>query len=312
MSKLFLIGNGFDIDHDLKTAYEDFRQYLLKNNSEINMDSLIMPEETMQPDGGLTYNEDEVISLLFYLINEAESNTEKWSNIEHSLGYLNFDEAFEWGDILDKEGDIDLPKMASRNEGIASQLKIPTLTIQSLFSEWVDTIELDLAIPKEDFRRLIDCNALFLTFNYTGTLEEVYEILEEKVCHIHGKQGEEIFFGHGNVEDNTDLYMRTHIGSQDGLNEINQQLRKRTEAAMDNNQDFFDNLVEIDVKEIYSYGFSFSEVDKIYLEEICNNIDTRNIIWYFNDYDEGNHSQYEMILEECGYRGVYSTFHIEN
>ncbi|WP_276495249.1 AbiH family protein [Bacillus nitratireducens] len=61
MSKLFLIGNGFDIDHDLKTAYEDFRKYLLKNNSEINMDSLIIPEETMQPDGGLTCNEDEVI-----------------------------------------------------------------------------------------------------------------------------------------------------------------------------------------------------------------------------------------------------------
>lgn len=312
MNKLFLIGNGFDIDHDLKTSYEDFRQYLLENNPEINMNYLVVPEETMQPDGGITYNENEVLSMLFYLINEAESNTEKWSDIECSLGCLNFDEAFEWWDIRDKEGDIDLPKTARRNEGIASQLEIPTLTIQNLFTEWIDTIEIDLVVPKEEFRRLVDINDCFLTFNYTETLEEVYEVPQENICHIHGKQGEEIFFGHGNLEDNTELYMRKYIGSENSLNKINRELRKQTEAALINNRVFFDNLVGTDVKEIYSYGFSFSEVDKIYLKEIFNKIDTENIIWYFNDFDKWNHSQYKITLEECGYEGTYSTFHIKN
>lgn len=30
--RLFIIGNGFDLAHGLKTKYEDFRKYLEENN----------------------------------------------------------------------------------------------------------------------------------------------------------------------------------------------------------------------------------------------------------------------------------------
>ena len=44
---------------------------------------------------------------------------------------------------------------------------------------------------------LIESKDVFLNFNYTETLEIVYQVKAEKVCHIHGKRGEELIFGHG-------------------------------------------------------------------------------------------------------------------
>ena len=52
MAKLFIIGNGFDSAHKLKTSYNHFREYLLSNNPEINMEELIIPEEIHDKDGG--------------------------------------------------------------------------------------------------------------------------------------------------------------------------------------------------------------------------------------------------------------------
>lgn len=314
MTKLFIIGNGFDSAHNLRTSYNHFREYLLSNNPETNMEEFIIPEETEDHKGGITYNQTEVLSMLFYLINEAERDTEEWNSIESSLGNLNFSEAFDWlDDIRDKEGDINYFHTASRNNEIASKLVIPTTTIQQLFSDWVNTINVDLAKPKKGFQELVDTQDYFLTFNYTDTLQDVYGIEENNICHIHGRQFLEIFFGHGNTKDRTEDYMSDYIGAEDGLSEINRQLRKKVEKALENNLDFFDELEYAHIKEIYSYGFSFSKVDTIYLKEICKRINTENVTWYFNDHRaEEDHPKFKVVLRECGYKGFFSTFHVAN
>ncbi|KXI45180.1 hypothetical protein ACS95_00385 [Bacillus cereus] len=312
VKKLFVIGNGFDISHGLKTTYDDFRKYLISDH-EIEMDSLVIPESTQMPDGEIKYNELEILSMLFFLISEAESNTEKWSNVEASLANLNFDEAFDcYSEVLDKDGDLDLWKTSYNNEDIASNLVIPSLTIQQLFSNWINTIDIISVKTKVDFLKLIEEEDLFLTFNYTDTLEGVYHVSNERICYIHGKQNEEIYFGHGNNEDKTDYYMKNYIGSENGLVEIHEQLRKKTEIALKENMHFFENLTDSNISEIYSYGFSFSEVDMIYLKEICKRMNTQKLIWYFNDFDEWNHNDYIDILIKCGFKGDFSTFNISN
>lgn len=312
MNKLFIIGNGFDCAHSLKTTYDDFRTYLLSNHPEINMNEFITPEAQEQPDGGVEYDETEVLSMLFYLINEAESNADKWCDIESSLGRLDFSEAFDWyDDILDKDGDIDLFKTVYRNEDLSSVLVFPTTTIQELFYRWINTINISSVEPIGDFQMLLSDNDKFLTFNYTETLEEVYGVNEENICHIHGKQNEQIFFGHGNSEDNTDYFQKNHVGSEDNLTLIHNKLRKKTEVALKKNLDFFTNLENYEIGVIYSNGFSFSGVDEIYLAEICNRINTENIVWYFNDYDKKSKlKSYEDTLKKCGYKGTFDTFHI--
>ncbi|MFB5934557.1 AbiH family protein [Peribacillus frigoritolerans] len=175
----------------------------------------------------------------------------------------------------------------------------------------MNTISLDSVETNGDFRKLVNDQDLFFTFNYTDTLEEVYGIQEDNICHIHGKQNEEIFFGHGNFEDYTGSCIEKHIGTQDSLSKIYDQLRKRTDEALDNNLDFFYSLEEADINKIYSYGFSFSEVDMVYLQEICNQVNTKNMIWYFNNFDVSKHNKYKDVLRKCGYTGAFNTFHIK-
>lgn len=311
MTNLFIIGNGFDLSHGLKTSYQDFREFLLLNHPNIMMDELITPEGSMLPDGGIHYDEDKVLSMLFYLLNQAENDDAEWKDIETSLGRLDFSEVYDWqDDILDKDGDVDHWKTVYRNEDITDDLIIPTTAIQSYFSEWVDSIKISSVNPKEDFMSLVKDRDQFITFNYTDTLEEVYGIDESNICHIHGRQGEEIYFGHGNSEDNYETYMQRNIGSENGLSHIDRQLKKETEIAIEMNSDFFCDLEELNIEKIYSYGFSFSVVDKIYLEEICRLIKTEEVIWYFNDYDLTLIKEYKKILMRCGFKGSFNTFYI--
>lgn len=309
MNKLFVIGNGFDLSHDLKTSYEDFRKYL--NSDRIITTDLRVPGSQILPDGSIIYNEEEVISMLFYLISDAEGDTTKWSNIEASLAKLDFSLLFDqYDEILDKDGGINFWKTAYNNEDIASELKIPTLTIQKLFSDWVNTISISNAEAKNDFIKLTEKGSLFLNFNYTETLEEIYEISNERICYIHGKQNEKIYFGHGSTEDVTSYYMGKYIGSQDSISEIHQKLRKKTELALESKKYFFERLSVSDIKEIYSYGFSFSEVDMLYVKEICEQVDTQNTVWYFNDFDYYNHAMYKEKLLTYGFKGEFGIFNI--
>jgi hypothetical protein len=311
VANLFIIGNGFDLDHGLETSYNHFRKYLLSNYPDIKLDELIVPNERHLPDGGVEYDDVEVLSMLFYLINMAEQNEEKWSNIETALGALDFSEVFDWfDDILDKDGDVDMWKTAYRNEDLASQLVIPTTKIQYFFWDWVNSISLHSARPKRDFIKLLKDEDQFLSFNYTETLEIVYDISSEDICYIHGKQYEEIFFGHGNKEDYYDIYMVSHIGSQDGLSKIDEQLKKNTDKALEENMDFFESLRDANIINIYSYGFSFNEVDAIYFRELCKIINTENVTWYFNDYDKYDVEKYMEYLKNCEFKGVFKTFHI--
>ncbi|WP_100374796.1 bacteriophage abortive infection AbiH family protein [Bacillus sp. FJAT-45037] len=312
MGNLFVIGNGFDRSHGLPTSYQDFRDFCLSKSENITVDELIVPEEKLLPDGGLHYDEDEVLSMLFYLISTAEGSIDKWQDVENSLGRLDFDAVFDWvEDIKDKEGDVDHWKMAAVYGEIASGLVIPTARIQELFNQWVNSIDISLAAEKNDFKQILSQNDKFLTFNYTDTLEELYGIAEENVCHIHGRQYDEILFGHGDFEDHSEDHMARYIGSEDGLSRIHNQLRKDTDQALKVNINFFKELK--DIKTIYSYGFSFSKVDLVYLSVIFNQVDTSYVTWSFNDYEnQFVLRQWEGVLKELGFKGDFTTFTIKN
>lgn len=52
MNSLFVIGNGFDLAHGIKTSYEDFHQYLNDDNyPDALFDGYITPESRTIPDG---------------------------------------------------------------------------------------------------------------------------------------------------------------------------------------------------------------------------------------------------------------------
>lgn len=311
MKKLVIIGNGFDLSHGLKTSYENFQEYLKEKYPDSNGEALVVPEPIFMPDGDVQYDDVDTVNLLMCLINNAEPNGEKWSDLERSMGYFDFDEAFDFlPEELDEDDEPDMWKNSYNNEDLARNLVGPVQSIVDYFSEWVDTIDINEEIKiKGDFFKIIDkYNDFFLTFNYTKTLEVLYKA--RKVCHIHGEQGGKLLFGHGNDTDYYEENMNKNIGSEAPLQEIQDALRKNTKKAIKDNEKFFSSLSE-DIDKIYSYGFSFGDVDKIYIEEICNRLKTEKITWYFNDFDDlDKRKEYEQIIRFCGFKGEVDVYNI--
>jgi len=153
----------------------------------------------------------------------------------------------------------------------------------------------------------------FFSFNYTQTLEHIYDISEDNICHIHGvSKGtknlndsalEDLIFGHGCESFDTDV---TNIVST-----AYNITKKPVNQCIEKNLSFFEKLGGI--KNIYSYGFSFGDVDMPYMEKICHSIrNTTSVTWHFNDF---RIAEYRMLYEEkirkAGFKGTFDVFHID-
>jgi hypothetical protein len=273
-------------------------------------EEFVMPDVSMMSDGGESVDDETAISFIMRIISLTEGD--KWKDVETTLGILDYSECFDWMAYeRDSDGDIDLRKQANTNEDIATNLMLPMTKITEYFSDWIDTLEISDEISmKEDFAKLINVNEdLFLTFNYTETLEQVYGA--KNVCHIHGMQGEEILFGHGNDTDNSEENMKDYLGAENALDQIQASLRKDTAGALEQNIDFFDSI-DSRVDKVYSFGFSFSEVDAVYMEQICRRLTNPNVVWYLNGYDNKvKRYEYMKSISKCGYTGKFSTYSVK-
>jgi hypothetical protein len=258
------------------------------------------------PDGSENYDDFDVVGLLLEVISDVEPHGDRWSDLETSLGFLDLDEYLN--NRIEDDDDDDGHRVYSHQD-LTVNLVGAILEIKDYFSEWVEKIDIYSRSPKSDFMKLIDQEQdLFLTFNYTRTLELLYQA--KNICHIHGEQGGKLLFGHGNENDYTEEYMKRHMGSEDLRQTMLDQLRKNTEAAIKGKQDFFNNIAE-SVDKIYSFGFSFSKIDEVYIMEICSKLPTAHVTWYLNDYDDiAKRTEYTKVIKSCGFEGTFDTYHI--
>lgn len=306
MANLFIIGNGFDISHGLATSYQNFHDYLIENYPNASPDQAFsVPCPITMPNGSEEYNITEVVSIIMKLFNDIEGDN--WSNLEYSMGYLDYDDFLE---ILNPDDEDENEwHIAYDNQDVSSNLLDSILMITELFDDWIRTISISKnVVLKKDFKNLLNQHQdFFLTFNYTLTLEKIYGV--KNICHIHGKQGEKLHFGHGNTKDYYDDYLDTYPGAEDALNQLHNNLRKNTNQIFENNISFFNNLS--DISKIYSYGFSFADVDLLYIRELCKIINTKSIVWMLNDFDGyTKRNSYIRKIQECGFQGTFDTYHI--
>ena len=305
MKKLFIIGNGFDIAHGLPTKYSDFQNYLINKYPEASDENLVVPQSSIMPNGEERYDDNEVVGFLLKIISETEATGEAWKDLEITLGHLEFVEYFDtlnWCDDDDNEW-----HKVYRNEDIAANICHVVPMIKEYFSNWIDTIKIFHAKSKINFSNLIDLDRdFFLTFNYTETLEQIYKV--KNVYHIHGKRGGKLIIGHGNNTDYYESYMSRHIGAENYLCELQEEMKKDTQSIITQNKELFIKLGKVD--KIYSYGFSFSDVDMAYIRELCNMSKTENIVWYFNDYDKDKYETFKDKLVQCGFKGNFDIFKI--
>ena len=310
MKHLFIIGNAFDsILHCLPTEYTDFRSFIISRYPRAEEYMYTVPETIIMPDGDEVLDMEDAARYIVHVIDECDAV--KWTSLEKYLGCSIFDifhSDLESVDFYDSDKEV--KHAIYNNEELSHDIRLTFKYIKRLFFEWVDEELKTICLSdvwKEDVYDVLREGDGFLTFNYTKTLEEGYGINSEKICHIHGKVGDEyeqIFFGHGEMieyEDDREnpVLWADSLGADSNLIELKMELLKDTNKALENNIDFFEDMSE--VESIHSFGFGFGEVDMVYIEEIANRVNLGNVKWYINKYDR-DYTNIPGKLKELGFQ----------
>ncbi|WP_283610593.1 bacteriophage abortive infection AbiH family protein [Faecalispora anaeroviscerum] len=314
INNLFVIGNGFDIGHKMNTSYLEFKKWLVEEFPEaVDTSRFSLAYSTLMPDGDEYISDEDLASFLVYCIEETAGGN--WSNFEAALGEIEWSQFFdEVDDVMDRDGEIDPWKTAYAREDFTTMLSFNTSAFSKLFSRWINTISYPTNCTCNNFLSdEIKNSSIFLTFNYTKTLEDIYDISSKQICHIHGVQGGEIIVGHGidNINDDEDededYFERSYDFGMEGIDDIHNSLRKPTKKIIEHTP-FFNELQNHSVENIFSWGFSFSEVDQCYIKEICNRLDTKSITWHLYDIGNDEPEKFREILLKCGFKGIITTF----
>lgn len=194
-------------------------------------------------------------------------------------------------------------------------LAIPRIT--EFLSEWIHTVEISNSSLKK-FAAIINPDSdLFFTFNYTQTLEKIYGCPTGNICHIHGISSDDPFFqidelilGHcGRMDYSNDEGIPYEMGP--GLQSIYEQLRKDTANQICRHKDFFKKISSTSICMIYSFGFSFSDVDMPYMKKICDSLTTNNVTWFLSSYEnQSTRKEHEAKLRKCGFQGNFDLFSV--
>lgn len=179
--KLFIIGNGFDKGHGLKTGYWDFRTYL----------------ENLYPDFLYSFEEH------YYIYPRMVEGAKKkllWNELETNLANIDEDVIIEQAVSIDmglEGGDVGIED--TLYEYFTDEYKYIQLLAKYL-KQWARTIRIRDIERRTTLINEIE-DAVYITFNYTAILETVYKISERKIIHIHGSLRERDgvpILGHGN------------------------------------------------------------------------------------------------------------------
>lgn len=235
-------------------------------------------------------------------------DNEWWSDFENQLGSL---DAIQYSREVAFENQPDLTsdhcdRMWEEAEAeVENQLNDLYLDLRDCFHEWILQLNHPLKLQKIN---LTIQNSIFINFNYTKTLENLYGINKDNILHIHGciYEDENFILGHGrNDEDLAKLY-ENHANDKPKLYEqlaedaaiscVASQ-RKPVNELIRKYEGFFNAL--FDVSDIHVYGMSLSEIDMPYLNHILSIVKSAN--WEFSDFDGKNE---EKIKNFCNKNNI--------
>ncbi len=308
MSTLYLFGNGFDIAHGIKTPYSAFRSFLKKEHEEFltRFEAMyhIQPLDDSEP----WYSEN------------AQRKWEKrvlkdlWQCFEVEIGYPDVEGMYGFAlslvDGMPKEGIKDTLDYYWKNEyGFSAEL-------QKYVLEWLTTVDTSVAKCKKD--ALVNANKdVFINFNYTDTLEQVYGITN--VLHIHGGvpscSSVPPIMGHGNrylidyyirkAEKAGSEFIEWEASIDEAIVKYCKSLYKDTDAIIARNEKFFSSMGDID--QVVCLGLSFGDVDIPYLERVLREVrpTTKWMIYYYGD---ESHQRLESVFGILGIRRKFETY----
>jgi abortive infection AbiH-like protein len=273
MTKLYVIGNGFDLWHSLSTKYSDFYEFAKET-----LDDL-------EPYYYLDKNEDGL-----------------WSDFENSLGKFDWKLMYDTYDYTDITADNFKPSEAfGLEDELREQTDCHVQAVKDQFRSWIDGIDISVATKKLEF----DIDDRFINFNYTSTLQSVYGVKDEHIFHIHGKSEayDDLIFGHletmkeePELDENGDSNRTMFTDAENAAKYQFYAFQKPVNEIIKRNYDFFNNLS--DIKNIIVIGHSLNEIDLPYFEEIARNTGgAKWVIYYRKQKDKATHVK---KLLRCG------------
>lgn len=276
---LFIIGNGFDLFHNMKTSYWDFHAWLLSHN----------------------YADDFVYTMerLFPTMKDGEHLL--WKDFEKALGeYIpkeahdSFSQGVDDG-LYDKEF----------QESAVKRIRPELARIPNLLRQWLKSLPISGVSQRLDLNK----ESIYMSFNYTMVLESVYYIPASKILHIHNsiEDSAPLITGHnkGLIIDDSD-YGNANI--EESLKLIAQEvgkLKKPVQELINKHQTFFTSLK--DITHIVLFGQSLSSIDIPYFREVLNHVHD-DAKWYFIVYDDIARERYETIVNH--YNALFNDHHI--
>lgn len=276
---LYILGNGFDLMHNVPSSYYSFRDSLGKNNAlRRALENYWTPEDL-------------------------------WADFEAALAQINVI-AMSSSEMLNMwmedfgayDEDASVASFYLAAEAAADPMITVTEELQPHFRRWVESLKVGTA--DRPLRSLFR-NGKVLCFNYTEFVETLYGVSEENVCYIHGcrrkmknQPKDELILGHEpgasdaafgyeegksawrNLKQKCPLVSLAQEQVLYSIYEGDEQLTKHTAQIIQKHQVFFDSLGSI--KQIIVIGHSLSDVDLPYFQKICENLpDQQDVHWYF-------------------------------
>lgn len=279
MTKLFIIGNGFDIHHGIRSRYTDFAEWLESVDREVHS----------------------AVEEFLPTWVDAEGNVQNaWADLENNLQYFDTDQLLDYGmNFLPNYGADDWRDSGHHDFEYELDRVIRALSVglHRNFVRWLGT----LSIPTQTTFpvRSIAPRAKFLNFNYTPTIQTLYGAAN--VLHIHGSLADstsQIVLGHGwtpgdddRWEDRIDEDTDTRVaGGYRLIDDYFRETFKPTAEIIQRNRAFFAGLG--DVSEVYVFGRGLAEVDAPYFAEMLEYL-PEDVDWIISYY--GGHREREKI-----------------
>lgn len=295
MKTLYIIGNGFDLFHGLKTRYQHFALFLQKKNPDL---FALMVKYYWLTD---LDPEDEATSL----------RDELWGDFEKKLSEMDLEALLD--DFTNYLPDYGSDEFRSRDyhtfdQEVGRMINRLTTELYATFKEFI----LQVKFSESPSGMIgLEPNSLYLSFNYTDTLERYYGIERKMITYIHGRaltDGEATILGHGidpeefrdrppvapaglSVEElqqwtdeQSDQYDYAYNTGRDTAIGYFGISHKSTAELIGKHSQFFHSLT--DVQRVFVLGHSISAVDQPYFLEVIKFIDPQakwNVSYYGDD-----------------------------
>lgn len=310
--RLIICGNGLDLHLQFKTDYDHYRQYL--NDNVTNGESIISTVK---------------ISPFF---TDAIKGKDRWTDLETSLTFDCEKYIAEMKYAFDRDLSPYDPEVSSEQGRAAKAFQAidpSTFAFEftnQWFYEWISkeynsNYERIASTYNGVARDIITCDDIFVTFNYTPTLEDVFGIPRDRILYIHNRfpdreavsdsstkepleealeSGRKKFQFGSTQNDPTvwnELCENIVIDGNSGLlqkkqvaNNIRQIYAAFTKNLLDNYDVLRNFIKDSDIDEVVIMGHSFTGIDYPYYKDVIIPlfVDRHWTIFWHDELDKNN------------------------